>query len=92
MEDTGFNKFEEIQHTPLRVYNRVVMMNNILADFGKEKLQEYIEQFSEGERKQMFVMQHYLRYHGPKKTIEDVTKGVEFEDVSNQEEDNEAVA
>lgn len=86
--ETTFNTFSEIKHTPLRVYNRVVMMNNIIEDFGKDTLEEYISNFSQMERKQMFVMAHFLKHHGPKVTQEVVTKGLDFkvDEVSENEQ------
>lgn len=76
-----FNNFNDIQHLPLRVFNRTILFNNIFTDFGKESASEYIEQFSQGERKQMFVMQAYIKKFGYKFAKEKVTEGLEFDSV-----------
>lgn len=34
------NKFEDINHLPLRVFNRVVFLNNLFADSGKGLLKD----------------------------------------------------
>ena len=67
-----FSNFNEVENVTLRVYNRVVTMNNIAEDFGHEKLAEYIEQFNQGERKQMFVMQSFIKKVGPEAALKHV--------------------
>lgn len=52
-ETLHFNRFEEIKHTPLRVFNRVAYYYNLYEDKGRETAKQYIETFSDWERKQM---------------------------------------
>lgn len=75
-----FENFSEIKHTPLQVFNRTIMMNNINNDFGVDKLKEYIEQFTDSERKQMFVMQQFIKKQGYKAARMFATKGIVFGD------------
>lgn len=72
----NYSKFDEIQHTPLRVFNRVVLMTNLLQDFGKEAMENYAASFTEGERKQMFIMQEYIKVNGEKEMRQMVTNGL----------------
>jgi hypothetical protein len=75
-----FERFESIEHLPLKVFNRVVMLNNILVDMGKEASASYINTFSEGERKQMYIMQMYIKSKGEVTVRKEVTKGLEVVD------------
>lgn len=75
--ETVFNRFEDINHLPLRVFNRVVFLNNLLADAGEVAARHYIGTFNEGERKQLFLMQSYIKLHGIDKARKDVTKNLE---------------
>jgi glutathione synthase/RimK-type ligase-like ATP-grasp enzyme len=70
----NFETFNSVDHLPLRVYNRVVYMTNILTDFGKEAVKKYIEMFTESERQQMFLMQAYIKANGVDATRKFVTK------------------
>lgn len=74
------NRFDEIEHTPLRVYNRVVMCFNILEDLGKAALEEYLKIFSEGEKKQMYIMQGLIKSKGPDEVRRMALEGMEFVD------------
>lgn len=60
----NFNRFDEVTHTPLRVYNRVVLMHNLLEDFGTSVVADYIATFTEDERKQMFLFNAFLKKEG----------------------------
>ncbi len=64
MTTLTFETFNTIEHMPLRVYNRVVFLNNILSDFGRDAVKRYIEMFNEGERQQMFLMQAFIKAKG----------------------------
>ena len=76
-----FRTFHEIKHVPLRVYNRVVMAYNIMEDFGQEPYLSYIENFDQGEKKQMFTMMMYIKQHGRDAARRFATKDLELEDV-----------
>lgn len=73
----NFETFNHITHTPLRVFNRVVFMTNLLTDFGKEAASNYAELFDESERKQMYIMQVYINQKGVDEARKTVTKGLE---------------
>lgn len=77
---TEFNRFEDINHVPLRVYNRAVTMLNIQKDFGRDKLEKYIESFNEGERKQMYVMTQFIKNKGMAEAKRIATKGLVLQD------------
>lgn len=70
------NDFNEIQHTPLRVYNRTVFATNLLSDSGKEVMTDYLNQFTDGEKKQIFLMSNWIKAFGQKKVQQEVTKGL----------------
>ena len=72
-----FNKFDQITHLPLRIFNRVVLMNNIYEDFGKEAAQEYADKFEPFERKQMFLMNAYIKAVGQDRVRKEVVKDLE---------------
>lgn len=61
---TEMNRFDDVKSLTLRTYNRVVLANNLFEDGGEEAAKAYFEMFSEAERKQMFVMQNYVRQVG----------------------------
>lgn len=75
-----FDRFEEIQHRPLRIYNRAVMFFNLYEDSGSEIAEEYAETFSPEERFEMAQMVALTRRLGPKRVKELVTSGLEFID------------
>lgn len=74
MSNITFNNFNEIEHLPLRVFNRVVTSFNISADYGRHELEKYVGQFNPRERLQMAYMTKYIKQHGPEKARADVTK------------------
>ncbi len=76
MTNKTFQLFNDIQHTPLRVYNRLVLMNNLMEDFGTAVVADYLSNFNEGERKQLYFMQQYVLEHGVDATRKLVTKGL----------------
>jgi hypothetical protein len=78
MNKLVLNKFDDIQHVPLKVYNRVVFLTNLHEDAGVEAAREYVNMFTDDERKQMYIMQAAVKTEGLKKIKEIVTKGVEF--------------
>ena len=75
-----FNNFNDIEHMPLRVFNRAITIGNIKSDFGINSVKEYINQFSEYEKKQIAVMLAYIEKFGVKKAQDECTAGVEFND------------
>lgn len=72
--ENNFNKFNEIQHTPLRVFNRVAMLFNIKEDQGEETAKEYVNCFTESERKQMLMVMVAIEKQGVEAVRKAVTK------------------
>lgn len=82
----NYSNFSEIEHAPLRIYNRAVMAFNILEDAGKAAVEEYLKEFSAEEKTQMYAMTTLVRKHGPKTVKDWVTKGVVFPEYMTEEE------
>lgn len=82
----SYPTFNDIEHLPLRIYNRTVMFYNILEDVGESPAKEYGESFSKEERVEMIAMSSLVRKHGPKAVKAWVTKGVVFPDYMSEEE------
>lgn len=76
MTKANFNLFNDIEHLPLKVFNRVVLMSNLYEDFGKETAEAYAREFNEGERKQMFLMQTYVKAKGAETVRKEVTRNL----------------
>ena len=72
--ENKFSTFNEIQHKPLRVFNRVVMANNILIDSGKAALEEYYTNFNSNERMEMVSVMAFMKQFGYEETKRVVTK------------------
>ena len=70
------NKFDDIRHTPLRVFNRVVFLNNIREDSGTEAAQRYVALFNEQEKREMFVVAHAIKAKGVDAVRKEVTRGL----------------
>lgn len=75
-----FNKFDDIQHRPLRIYNRTVMFHNLYEDQGKFVAKEYAESFTPQERLEIAQMTALVKKKGPKFVKALVTEGVDFVD------------
>jgi len=77
---TTFNRFTDIQHRPLRIYNRSVMFANLFEDQGKYVAEEYAQTFTKEERLEMAQMTALVKKKGVKTIQSLVTAGVEFVD------------
>jgi len=75
-----FNQFNDIEHRPLRIYNRCVMFHNIYEDQGKAPAQDYAESFSKEERLEIAQMAALVKARGPKFVKEMVTRNIQFID------------
>lgn len=75
-----FNQFNDIDHLPLRVYNRAVMFSNIYEDHGKARAEDYANSFSKEERLQIAQVIALVRNKGVKHVQALVTAGVDFVD------------
>lgn len=80
------NKFDDINHLPLRVFNRVVFLNNLFEDGGPEAAKKYVELFDDMEQKQMFVMGNYIKREGVAKVRKEVTRNLVLADEAYQYE------
>lgn len=74
-----FNTFSDVQHMPLRVFNRTIMMNNIKQDLGLDKFKEYVNLFTDAEKRQMYIMQMYIKEKGYNAARKMATKDIELE-------------
>jgi len=77
---TQFNLFYDVQHRPLRIYNRSVMFHNLLEDQGKATAQEYANSLTKEERLEIVQMTQLVKKIGLKRLKALVTEGVEFVD------------
>lgn len=84
--DNLFNRFDEIEHAPLRAFNRAVLLYNIMEDYGQVPADRYRQQFTEQEAKQMYLILVMIRDNGEQYVREIVTKGMAFSDMDNDEE------
>lgn len=75
-----FNRFTDVAHAPLRVYNRAVTFHNIYEDHGKYAAEEYAQSFTKEERLQMAQVTALVKSKGTKHVIALVTAGVQFVD------------
>lgn len=75
-----FNRFTDIEHAPLRVYNRAVMFSNLYEDSGRAVAEDYANSFSKEERLQIAQMIALVRAKGVKHVSALVTAGIEFVD------------
>ena len=75
-----FNRFTDITHRPLRIYNRAVMTFNIMEDQGKETAAEYLDSFTKEVRLEIAQMTALTRKIGPKQVKEMVTRNIDFVD------------
>ncbi len=77
---TTFNRFTDIQHRPLRIYNRAVYFSNIFEDHGKAPAEDYANSFTKEERLEIAQMIALVKAKGVKHVKDLVTRGVEFVD------------
>jgi hypothetical protein len=73
-----FNRFTDIEHRPLRIYNRVVMFHNIFEDHGKAVAEDYANTFNKEERLEMVQMTSLVRGRGAKYVKDMVTRNIDF--------------
>ena len=73
-----FNKFDDIEHKPLRVFNRVAMASNLLEDFGEDVSEQYIALFTAKERMNIHLLADFIQHNGIKVAREVCTRDMEF--------------
>jgi len=74
-----FNRFDHIEHKPLRVFNRTAMANNLLEDFGEGVSDNYLALFDETDRRNIFILSGFIKKHGVKEARRICTEGMEFD-------------
>jgi hypothetical protein len=90
-----YNRFDEIDHLPLRTFNRCVLTLNIENDFGIEDVKTYLDMFSHQEKLQMNIMMHFIKNFGVDAARNAATKDATFEydagdpDYQPEEQDSE---
>ena len=73
-----FNRFDHIEHKPLRVFNRTVMATNLTEDFGENVAKDYISLFTDVDRRNIFMLGGFIKKHGVKEARRVCTEGMEF--------------
>ena len=76
----NFNTFDEIQHKPLRIYNRVVQLYNLREDFGPEVAEQYVNIFTPAQRKAMYLVAGAVKKVGKDAVYKMVTKDLQVVD------------
>lgn len=71
-----FERFDDVNYMPLRIFNRVVFLHNLISDSGKTSGSQYINLFNEVEKKQMLLMSAYIKKVGEAQARRDVTKNL----------------
>lgn len=71
-----FNQFNDVNHRPLKIYNRAVTLMNINTDFGKHVAEDYVQLFSEDDRKDMWMMLLLIKKIGQKEAKKKVTRNL----------------
>jgi len=85
------SNFNEINHAPLRAYNRCVYAFNLLGDSGKAPMEDYLAQFSQGERGEISKVYNMVKELGIKRVRSIVTNGLSFTDDDYVKEEVEDV-
>lgn len=83
---TEYFTFKDVEHRPLRIYNRCVTFFNILEDAGKAAAEEYVKEFTDDERVEMYLMTTLVKKHGPRQVKVWVTEGATFEDYPTEDD------
>lgn len=76
----NFNYFNEIETTSLRIFNLVVTFSNLKSDFGDEVAKAYVENLSQVERKQMFLVLAAIKKDGVEAVRKSIVKDIPLED------------
>lgn len=71
-----FDRFDEIKHLPLQVFNRVVYLTSLKEDGGEVTRNNYLKLFSNGEQQQIAIMAMYIKDKGLDAVRKEVTRGL----------------
>ena len=66
----AFNYFDEIDNFRLRIYNMANYLVNLQQTVGKHKVEEYVTNIKEEDRKAIYLMLMYIRKSSPQKVKE----------------------
>lgn len=72
------SNFNDVNHMPLRTYNRCVVAANLKQDAGQAALEDYLDQFSPEEQADIQTMYKLIRTHGVRRIQKMVTSGLNF--------------
>lgn len=70
----SYPRFDEIDNTVLRCWNRCAMAFNISEDKGEDACQKYLETFDKKSKKQMLIMFEYIKANGYENVKREVTR------------------
>lgn len=59
-----FNTYNDIENVSLRTYNRAVQVINIADSFNEGKAEDYLKQFSDGEKKGVYAILIGIKKYG----------------------------
>ena len=62
----NFARFDDVENTLARAFNRVVMANNIVSEFGADKSREYIGGFNRNSQLEMATVVGMIKNKGLK--------------------------
>lgn len=88
MKVTKLNRFDDIEHYPIKTYNRAAVAYNLLEDFGLPTFEAYVMQFNDADRKAIGIMIEYVKYLGQKAVVSLITKDMDFSDEDYVEDEN----
>ena len=71
-----FDRFDEIKHLPLQVFNRVVYLTSLKEDGGEVTRNNYLKLFNNGEQQQIAIMAMYIKDKGLDAVRKEVTRGL----------------
>lgn len=72
-----FEKFNDIENLSLQVFNRVIYLTTLVADYGQSAAKQYLETFNKGEQAQMTIMGMYIKAKGKDFVRKQITHGIE---------------
>lgn len=74
------DSFNEVKSKALRTYNRCVILSNLKEDAGRGPSEDYVEQFSQEDRVDMYKMFALIKKLGVKEVQKRVREATIFEE------------
>lgn len=78
--------FNSIDNKALQAFNRFMYATNLNNDFGRAYMNDYINQFTDEDKKRMHTAGFMIQNFGYKKVRELITEGMYFEEYPTVEE------